>query len=125
MNLWDEILARIETKVNRHSFYTWFRPTSLLAEDGTSITVRVPNPAYKEWLTKHYSGVMAEAASEVKRPNLLVNFIAESSNDGPSILLSADEAAVLEAAHAATVQPGTTGLNPRYTFDTFIVGSSN
>jgi len=125
MNLWDEILARIETKVNRHSFYTWFRPTSLLAEDGTSITVRVPNPAYKEWLTKHYSGVMAEAASEVKRPNLLVNFIADSSNDGPSILLSADEAAVLEAAHAATVPPGTTGLNPRYTFDTFIVGSSN
>ena len=125
MNLWDEILARIETKVNRHSFYTWFRPTSLLAEDGTSITVRVPNPAYKEWLTKHYSGVMAEAASEVKRPNLLVNFIADSSNDGPGILLSADEAAVLEAAHAATVPPGTTGLNPRYTFDTFIVGSSN
>jgi len=125
MNLWDEILARIETKVNRHSFYTWFRPTSLLAEDGTSITVRVPNPAYKEWLTKHYSGVMAEAASEVKRPNLLVNFIADSSNDGPGIRLSADEAAVLEAAHAATVQPGTTGLNPRYTFDTFIVGSSN
>jgi chromosomal replication initiator protein len=125
MNLWDEILARIETKVNRHSFYTWFRPTSLLAEDGTSITVRVPNPAYKEWLTKHYSGVMAEAASEVKRPNLLVNFIADSSNDGPSILLSADEAAVLEGAHAATAQPGTTGLNPRYTFDTFIVGSSN
>jgi len=125
MNLWDEILARIETKVNRHSFYTWFRPTSLLAEDGTSITVRVPNPAYKEWLTKHYSGVMAEAASEVKRPNLLVNFIADSTNDGPSILLSADEAAVLEGAHAATVQPGTTGLNPRYTFDTFIVGSSN
>ncbi len=29
MNLWDEILARIETKVNRHSFYTWFRPTDV------------------------------------------------------------------------------------------------
>jgi len=126
MNLWDEILARIETKVNRHSFYTWFRPTSLMGEDGTSITVRVPNAAYKEWLTKHYSGVMAEAVSEVKRPNLLVNFIADSSGDAPNILLSADEAAVLESAHAATLQqPGTTGLNPRYTFDTFIVGSSN
>ena len=33
MNLWDEILARIETKVNRHSFYTWFKPTTFVAED--------------------------------------------------------------------------------------------
>ena len=32
MNLWDEILARIETKVNRHSFYTWFRPTTFVAK---------------------------------------------------------------------------------------------
>ena len=42
MNLWDQILARIETKVNRHSFYTWFKPTSFLAEDRASVTVRVP-----------------------------------------------------------------------------------
>jgi len=75
MNLWDEILARIETKVNRHSFYTWFRPTSFITEDGVSITVRVPNATFKEWLTKHYSGVMAEAVNELKRPNLLVKFI--------------------------------------------------
>ena len=36
MNLWDEILARIETKVNRHSFYTWFKPTTFVAEDGAA-----------------------------------------------------------------------------------------
>jgi len=125
MNLWDEILARIETKVNRHSFYTWFRPTSFLGEDRTSVTVRVPNAVFKEWLTKHYSGVMAEAVSEVKRPNLLVNFIPDSAGDTPNILLSADEAASLESAHDTTLAPGITGLNPRYTFDTFIVGSSN
>jgi hypothetical protein len=39
MNLWDEILARIETKVNRHSFYTWFRPTTFVSEDRISVTV--------------------------------------------------------------------------------------
>src|ERR1051325_4501790 len=95
MNVWDEILARIETKVNRHSFYTWFRPTSFLAEDGTSITVRVPNAAFKEWLTTHYSGVMAEAVSEMKRPDLLVNFIPDSTADATHVPLSASEAAVL------------------------------
>ena len=61
MNVWDDILARIETKVNRHSFYTWFRPTSFVAEDRLSVTIRVPNPLFKDWLTKHYAGVIAEA----------------------------------------------------------------
>ena len=61
MNLWDQILARVETKVNRHSFYTWFKPTSFVAEDGAAITVRVPNGLFKDWLTKHYSGVISEA----------------------------------------------------------------
>ena len=67
MNLWDQILARIETKVNRHSFYTWFKPTTFVAEDRAAVTVRVPNTLFKDWLTKHYSGVIGEAMSELKR----------------------------------------------------------
>ena len=130
MNVWDEILARIETKMNRHSFYTWFRPTSYMADDRSSVTVRVPNPLFKEWLTKHYSGVIGEAMAELKRPNLLVNFVADSGGDAPSdvpaIALSADEAAALEGSvPPPPSQPGPAGLNPRYTFDSFIVGSSN
>ena len=125
MNLWDEILGRIETKVNRHSFYTWFRPTTFVAEDRSSVTVRVPNALFKDWLMKHYSAVITEALSELKRPNLQVNFVADSQGDAPSIPLSADEAAVLQTAPPSTIPPGPAGLNPRYTFDTFIVGSSN
>jgi chromosomal replication initiator protein len=134
MNLWDQILARIETKVNRHSFYTWFRPTSFLAEDRASVTVRVPNPLFKDWLTKHYSGVITEAMAEVKRPNLALNFVADSQAEMPPmppIPLSPDEAAALESPASPVPvplvvgTPGPAGLNPRYTFDTFIVGSSN
>jgi chromosomal replication initiator protein len=125
MNVWDQILARIETKVNRYSFYTWFRPTSLAAEDRTSITVRVPNAVFLDWLTKHYSGVMAEAMAEVKRPNLTVRFVPDSATDTAAIPLNADEAAALDVDPEAGPPPGTTGLNPRYTFDSFIVGSSN
>jgi len=124
MNLWEEILARIETKVNRHSFYTWFRPTSFVTDDRTSVTVRVPNGLFKDWLTKHYSGVINEAMTELKRPNVTVQFLSDSPSDNPAAQLGPDEAAVFETSVAATV-PGPAGLNPRYTFDTFIVGSSN
>jgi len=125
MNVWDQILARIETKVNRHSFYTWFRPTTFIAEDRSAIVVRVPNAAFIDWLTKHYSGVMAEAMAEVKRANLAVQFVPDSAGDAAAIPLNADEAAVLDGEPEAPSPLGATGLNPRYTFDTFIVGSSN
>ncbi len=124
MNLWDQVLGRIETKVNRHSFYTWFKPTSYLRQDGSAVTVRVPNALFKDWLTKHYSGVIGEALAEVHHGNLVVNFVDDAMPDGAIVALSADEAAVLEAAPPPAT-PGPAGLNPRYTFDTFIVGSSN
>ena len=67
MNLWDQILARVETKVNRHSFYTWFKPTSFVAEDSGAVTVRVPSGVFKDWLTKHYAGVVSEALMKSAR----------------------------------------------------------
>jgi chromosomal replication initiator protein len=125
MNLWDQILARIETKMNRHAFYTWFRPTSFVTEDRASVTVRVPDSSFQDWLTKHYGVVISEAMAELQRPNLTVNFVTESQLEAPPpIALSADEA---EPFNSDVVAPpsGQGGLNPRYTFDTFIVGSSN
>jgi chromosomal replication initiator protein len=125
MNLWEQVLARVEAKVNRHSFYTWFRPTSFVAEDAATITVRVPNALFKDWLTKHYSGVITEALAEVRRANLAVNFIPEAAGEALPIPLSPDEAAAIDAGVPPIAGPGPAGLNPRYTFDTFIVGSSN
>jgi chromosomal replication initiator protein len=125
MNLWDQILARIETKVNRHSFYTWFKPTSFISDDGSALAVRVPSGLFKEWLTKHYSGVIAESLAEISRPQLTVQFVADGHSE-QTPALSPVEVSTLETP-AASPAPITTnaGLNPRYTFDTFIVGSSN
>jgi chromosomal replication initiator protein len=126
MNLWDEILARIETKVNRHSFYTWFKPTTFVSEDPAAVTVRVPNSVFKEWLTKHYSGIIAEAMAEMHRSQLAVNFLAEGQGEAAGISLGPDETAVLAHTPSPSVTaPGPAGLNLRYTFDSFIVGPSN
>ena len=106
MNLWDEILARIETKVNRHSFYTWFRPTTFVADDRPSVTVRVPNALFKDWLTKHYAGVIAEAMAELKQAESARQFRRRHRRPtAPIIPLSADEAAALETAAAAEPTP--------------------
>ena len=121
--IWDQILSRVETKVNRHSFYTWFKPTSLVADGGQSITVRVPNPLFKDWLTKHYSVVLSEALTEVRRLGATLVFVA----DGAAVPAApeAETLAVPSPLPVETAPPVSAGLNPRYTFDTFIVGGSN
>ena len=87
-SIWDQILSRVETKVNRHSFYTWFKPTALVTDGGTAITVRVPNPLFKDWLTKHYLVVLSEALIEVHRPAASLVFVTE---DAPTSALPPSE----------------------------------
>ena len=117
MNLWDQVLARIETKVNRHSFYSWFKPTSFIADDGATVTIRVPNPHFKEWLPKHYSAVLAEALADVKRPDTAIVFVADAPVDPSSIALGPDEAAALQGSSGPVPATPVAGLNPRYTLD--------
>ena len=125
-SIWEQILTRIETKVNRHSFYTWFKPTSFVADAGHAITVRVPNILFKDWLTKHYSLVLNEALAEVRRPGVSLLFVAEGA---PLPVVAAPrqapEPAVEEPVEDAGEPASLGGLNPRYSFDTFIVGPSN
>ena len=125
-SIWDQVLTRIETKVNRHSFYTWFKPTSFVADGGSLITVRVPNGLFKDWLTKHYSVVLSEALAEVRRPGVSVVFVAEGTAPVPTAVepeTVEEEPDGPVTTPAPVTAPG--GLNPRYTFNTFIVGPSN
>ena len=78
-SIWDQVLGRIEAKVGRHSFHTWFKPTSLLSDEGDLVTVRVPNPLFTEWLPKHYSVVLAEALKDVGRADVELVFVPEGT----------------------------------------------
>jgi chromosomal replication initiator protein len=113
VTLWDDVLTRVEAKVNRHSFATWFRPTSYLSLDGTRLLVGVPNVQFREWLTKNYQGVLAEALQEIGRGELELVFeeLAEARGAAEGELAAEREAS--------------SSLNAKYTFDSFVVGSSN
>jgi chromosomal replication initiator protein len=120
-NLWDQVLSRIEAKVNRHSFYTWFKPTSLVEERDGRVQVRVPNSLFRDWLTKHYSAVIDEAFTELDRPGTAIVFVTDEAMQ--PALPHADL-----VAEQAPPEPGATdesALSARFSFDTFIVGPSN
>ena len=111
--LWDDVLARVEGKVNRHSFATWFRPTTFLSLDGATLRIGVPNAQFREWLSKNYLGVLQESLAEIGRPGLLVAF-EEVADETGSI-----------APSPVPVDRESPSLNPKYTFESFVVGSSN
>jgi chromosomal replication initiator protein len=124
-SIWDQVLARIETKVNQHIYSTWFKPTSFVADDGHLLRIRVPNALFSNWLNKHYSVVLDEALTEVNRQGSVVSFVTEDTDvdrtkavAGPAI-----SSGTPEAEDTVSSPPGT--LAPRYSFDAFIVGPSN
>src|SRR6187200_1140043 len=141
LTIWDQVLTRIEDQVGKHSFSTWFKPTSLLTDGGESLSIRVPNLLFVEWLPKHYSVVLAEALRDVGRPDVKLTFVpdAAGARDGgkravtspsPELDRGLPDAGPTPTQESddivADLAPQRAGsLIPRYTFDTFIVGPSN
>jgi chromosomal replication initiator protein len=126
--IWDDALARIETKVASYSFHSWFGHTSLVRDDRSTLFVRVPDRAAVEWMHKHYTGVIAEALMDVGRGGTTVVFLPEGTEPGgPHDLDPPDPAALIEPSAKApsAADEGVGNLSPRYSFETFIVGASN
>jgi len=113
MTLWDDVLTRVEGKVNRHTFATWFRPTTQIAWDGSRLRVHVPTPQFREWLTRNYEGLVTEALREV-------GYEAAEVVYEPTPLPSDTASTERE-----TRETPTATFNPKYTFESFVVGSSN
>ena len=121
MNLWEDILERIQSKINRHSFNIWFRPTRLLFEAGNTVGVLVPNAHFRDWLNKHYSGIIHESLDELHRPEIEVVFETE-----PADSTSASEKGLKERPTSIGAAPEPAPrLIERYTFESFVVGTSN
>ena len=85
----------------------------------------MPNPLFKDWLTKHYSVVLSEALAEVRRPETSLVFVAEPGAAAARRCRGTRCDRQMLAIDAAADGTTPAGLNPRYTFDTFIVGPSN
>src|SRR5215510_12465049 len=122
--VWDQVLSRIEDQVGKHSFSTWFKPTSLLSDSGQSLSIRVPNPLFVEWLPKHYSVVLAEALRDVGRPDVDLVFVPDGAaeaftNRAVGVPAPGPEFdSVSEETPNEDVEPyRPRSLIPRYTFD--------
>jgi chromosomal replication initiator protein len=118
MNLWDKILQHSERRVNPHSFATWFRPTRLERAEEDRLLIRVPTRLFCKRLTETYGQLLQAVLAELGRPQLQLEYICAESEPASANVPPSPQAKLDfdSAAHQ---------LNPRYTFESFIVGASN
>jgi chromosomal replication initiator protein len=116
MNQWDRILHHVERRVNPHSFNTWFRPTRLESADEGRIVVRVPTRLFRKRLTETYGQILQGVLVEVGLENTRIEYICVEQDAAEGIPSTQARLDFDSVSHQ---------LNPRYTFETFIVGASN
>jgi chromosomal replication initiator protein len=120
MNLWDKILQHTERRVNPHSFATWFRPARQERADENRIVVRVPTKLFCKRLTETYGQLLQAVLVEVGKPQMQLEFIPAEPEPAAAPVSAASSPQARLDFDSANSQ-----LNPRYTFDRFIVGASN
>jgi chromosomal replication initiator protein len=118
MNIWDKVLQHTERRVNPHSFATWFRPTRQERAEDDRLIVRVPTRLFCKRLTETYGELLKAVLTEIGRPELALEFVSDS-------LESANTNPVAVVQTKLDFDSSNHQLNPRYTFDRFIVGASN
>ncbi len=126
--LWEAILGELELNLSKANFTTWFKNTFILQIEEQEIVVAVPNAFTKAWLEKKYHKYITDALKNVTDKNYSrVNYVVETKEkpvqpaNQPTIQFNHSETKV-------TSQQNTNnkvGLNPKYTFQSFVVGKGN
>src|SRR5882672_102507 len=123
-NLWEDVLSVLKPQMNDESFDLWFRPIKALSLEGGRLVLQVPNAFFADWLRDHYQARIESLLNERSGEPVALSF---------SVLRPVED--MLKTGAPAPAAPRTlpgptapsleTHLNPRYMFDTFVVGHSN
>jgi chromosomal replication initiator protein len=120
--LWDEALSVIRSRVSRQSFEAWFRPLSLGPVEDHRIHILLPNRFFKEWFEEHYLGMLRSALEDLMFTKVEVALVLPETEGIPAGA-SREEASPQRTARK--VREATSLFNPKYSFESFVVGSSN
>ncbi len=117
-SLWARVLEAAGRRLPPAVLDSWVRPCRLLALEGDHLRIGAPNRFSRDWLAQHHLETLQMAAQECVGGHPRVSIVVDDSPPPPP-----GPPDVPPAPPAPTGR--SEGLNPRYTFDSFVVGSSN
>jgi len=128
--LWQTVLAQMQFSVSRPNFATWCTNTKILARDNGQVPISVDNPFSKEWLANKYYSLILKILRSIDKNIKSINFVISPAGG----LFEKTEKAkkirnkkniVYQSPFQELLIDQKTNLNPRYTFNNFVVGRFN
>jgi chromosomal replication initiator protein len=113
--LWSEVSSRLRGALNETTYRTWFADASGVELSDDVFVLSVPNDFAREWIEGHFLGLIRAA-------------VGDATGHKRQIRLAVRERGAVEASSVEAELPlrrSESGLNPKYTFDLFVIGSSN
>jgi len=126
--LWQAVLADIQFHISRANFVTWLANTEIISKENNRLLVSVPNSFSKEWLENKYNKLILKILYNLDNNIKEVKYevksaVLKTSNNLSSLSLPKPELEQLNFQEFKINKK--TNLNPRYTFDNFVIGSFN
>lgn len=121
--IWDQTLSVIRQELNTPTFKTWFENTKPVAIERDNFVISAPNLFAKQWLESRYSGLINASIKRVLDQNFQVVITVEEKEGEPSSEKVSPPPMPIKTRSSRPHE--TPLLNPKYTFDSFVIGSSN
>lgn len=126
--LWQTVLADIELQISRANFITWFRNTYITSRRNGVVSIAVPNGFTREWLQSKYHKAILKSLRNTTPEAKEVRYIIETKRSPSAPPIQKQAPSPADSGQLAFEELNvnrSTNLNPKYLFDTFIVGPSN
>ena len=121
-DLWEEISGRLKEALSDGTYGKWFGDVHGLEFEGESLVLTVPSEFARDWIEGHFRGLIGAAVRDivgVERPlELRVAGNSETEDRG-------GREAIVPVVQGLPGRPESGGFNAKYTFDSFVIGSSN
>ncbi len=124
--LWQSLLAQIQFNISPANFATWFKNTGILSREGKDIVISVPNNFSKEWIENKYHKIILTILHNIDSEIKNIKYEIISSKLKTNQRCSDNKTNEINQLEFKEFKiDKTTNLNPRYTFENFIIGSFN
>jgi chromosomal replication initiator protein len=122
MNYWDQIREYLRARIPVESYENWLRHTAFHALNGATLLVGVPDHETRDWLETEYAQLLARAIHELHLPLGGVAYVSPAARETKPFI---EKPSVDRSSIDAEPECHTGFLNPKFTFDSFVVGACN
>ncbi len=124
--IWEEVLSGLELKLSKPNFNTWFKDTNIIKLENGIVFIGVPNEFVKNWLCEKYNKYILKILRTIEENIRGIEYVIDNSHlnnkqTSNKYYLNINNKLALENVSINKKD----NLNPRYTFDSFIVGTFN